>query len=208
MKAIKTLLAASALATVAGAANATVWNVEMSGVNFFAGLSGDLHFEGFTGQWDDATNQGSWTGHTYAVGPVYMDLKYTQAFTMNEATGAGSLGAFSGCVDGPTFTQAGNGCNGFAPALQGNMGNNAQIGNQGNQNYKSKVAFAPADGLVMQWTFGVSKQITAPDGSTSLQYIPLPMNVTLSAVPVPAAAWLFGSGLLGLAGTARRRRSV
>ncbi len=27
-------------------------------------------------------------------------------------------------------------------------------------------------------------------------------------VPVPAAAWLFGSGLLGLAGTARRRRAA
>lgn len=27
------------------------------------------------------------------------------------------------------------------------------------------------------------------------------------AVPLPAAAWLFGSGLLGLAGTARRRRN-
>ncbi|BAN36632.1 hypothetical protein SCD_n02833 [Sulfuricella denitrificans skB26] len=30
-------------------------------------------------------------------------------------------------------------------------------------------------------------------------------NITPSAVPVPAAAWLFGSGLLGLAGFARRR---
>lgn len=29
-----------------------------------------------------------------------------------------------------------------------------------------------------------------------------------AAVPVPAAAWLFGSGLLGLAGAARRRRSA
>ena len=28
------------------------------------------------------------------------------------------------------------------------------------------------------------------------------------AVPVPAAAWLFGSGLLGLAGTARKRKAV
>jgi hypothetical protein len=28
---------------------------------------------------------------------------------------------------------------------------------------------------------------------------------TPSAVPVPAAAWLFGSGLLGLVGVARRR---
>ncbi len=33
-------------------------------------------------------------------------------------------------------------------------------------------------------------------------------NTTAPAVPVPAAAWLFGSGLLGLAGTARRRRNA
>ena len=30
----------------------------------------------------------------------------------------------------------------------------------------------------------------------------------VSAIPVPAAAWLFGSGLLGLAGVARRRKSI
>lgn len=32
-------------------------------------------------------------------------------------------------------------------------------------------------------------------------------SIVPNAVPVPAAAWLFGSGLLGLAGTARRRRN-
>lgn len=32
------------------------------------------------------------------------------------------------------------------------------------------------------------------------------VHVEVSAVPVPAAAWLFGSGLLGLIGVARRRR--
>jgi len=31
---------------------------------------------------------------------------------------------------------------------------------------------------------------------------------TLTVVPVPAAVWLFGSGLLGLAGVARRRKSA
>ncbi|MBI3188891.1 MAG: VPLPA-CTERM sorting domain-containing protein [Gammaproteobacteria bacterium] len=31
---------------------------------------------------------------------------------------------------------------------------------------------------------------------------------TVTAVPVPAAAWLFGSGLLGLAGVARRRMAA
>ena len=29
----------------------------------------------------------------------------------------------------------------------------------------------------------------------------------VSAIPVPAAVWLFGSGLLGLVGVARRRKS-
>jgi hypothetical protein len=33
-------------------------------------------------------------------------------------------------------------------------------------------------------------------------------NISVEAVPVPAAAWLFGSGLLGLAGVARRRMAV
>jgi len=33
-------------------------------------------------------------------------------------------------------------------------------------------------------------------------------SVTVSAVPVPAAAWLFGSGLLGLLGIARRKGAV
>lgn len=32
--------------------------------------------------------------------------------------------------------------------------------------------------------------------------------VRVSAVPIPAAAWLFGSGLIGLAGIARRRKAA
>jgi hypothetical protein len=33
-------------------------------------------------------------------------------------------------------------------------------------------------------------------------------TVTVGAVPVPAAVWLFGSGLLGLVGVARRRQTL
>lgn len=34
------------------------------------------------------------------------------------------------------------------------------------------------------------------------------VNITANAVPVPAAVWLFGSGLLGLVGVARRRKQA
>ena len=34
---------------------------------------------------------------------------------------------------------------------------------------------------------------------------PLSQVITPSAVPVPAAVWLFGSGLLGLIGVVRRK---
>ena len=36
-------------------------------------------------------------------------------------------------------------------------------------------------------------------------WLPGSIDITAASVPVPAAAWLFGSGLLGLIGVARRR---
>jgi peptidyl-prolyl cis-trans isomerase A (cyclophilin A) len=42
--------------------------------------------------------------------------------------------------------------------------------------------------------------------ATGLQTSNLVMMTNVTAVPVPAAAWLFGSGLLGLFGVARRRK--
>ena len=35
----------------------------------------------------------------------------------------------------------------------------------------------------------------------------LDLGIRISAVPIPAAAWLFGTGLLGLIGVARKRKS-
>ncbi len=40
---------------------------------------------------------------------------------------------------------------------------------------------------------------------TDVTYVGASVNV--SAVPVPAAVWLFGSGLIGMVGIARRRKS-
>jgi len=43
-------------------------------------------------------------------------------------------------------------------------------------------------------------------GFTTVSYF-LHLEGHVSSIPIPAAAWLFGSGLLGLAGVARRRKS-
>jgi hypothetical protein len=45
-----------------------------------------------------------------------------------------------------------------------------------------------------------------PSGFGGVQYY-LHLEGTVNAVPVPAAVWLFGSGLLGLLGLARRRKT-
>ena len=60
-------------------------------------------------------------------------------------------------------------------------------------------------GFIMRWTSQIQ------DGSSFDGFIArwrLEGTMNTSAVPVPAAVWLFGSGLLGLVGVARRKKSV
>ena len=75
-----------------------------------------------------------------------------------------------------------------------------------------------ADGNISSWTFlGVidtagfnSFEFRETDGTGGQGIFIYADDVTfgVSAVPVPAAAWLFGSGLIGLIGIARRKKSV
>lgn len=54
--------------------------------------------------------------------------------------------------------------------------------------------------------YGATVPAGDPSGLGGFQYF-LHLEGTVQAVPVPAAAWLFGSGLFGLAGLLRRKRS-
>ena len=55
-------------------------------------------------------------------------------------------------------------------------------------------------------TYTLDMSIHVPVAFTSVAYT-LHLEGHVNAVPVPAAAWLFGSGVIGLAGVARRRRN-
>lgn len=211
MKAIKTLLAASALATVAGAANATVWDVQLSATDYFVAAGGNLVFTYNNGTYDDVAKVASFTGAQAYLVPYNMLLNFDQTINMNPATGKGKMNALTNCTD----NAGGNGCSGFSPALQGPTYNTLGGFGATNTQFQTPVAFTPVDGGVYTWTlqfYAVQPIPGATDGSTTTVYVPVPLQVTLHsqtpAVPVPAAAWLFGSGLLGLAGTARRRRAA
>ncbi len=60
---------------------------------------------------------------------------------------------------------------------------------------------ASFDSTVGELTFDNDGNLYTIDNVDNLSII------KLSAVPIPAAIWLFGSGLIGLIGIARRKRS-
>lgn len=55
--------------------------------------------------------------------------------------------------------------------------------------------------VTFNWT-GLTKVVMSDGNNTQHTAID---NITVNAVPVPAAAWLLGSGLIGLVGVARRK---
>ncbi|PCJ83805.1 MAG: hypothetical protein COA54_14955 [Thiotrichaceae bacterium] len=69
--------------------------------------------------------------------------------------------------------------------------------------YWSGTEFAPVTGSAWGFQFGNGGQSTRNKVNDLFAWAVQSGDV--SAVPVPAAAWLFGSGLLGLVGVARRK---
>jgi hypothetical protein len=69
-------------------------------------------------------------------------------------------------------------------------------------------AIAGLQTLAFAAPFNELPVLSSYDPAFGLQAADLVMVTNVAAVPVPAAAWLFGSGLLGLIGVARRRRQI
>ena len=104
-------------------------------------------------------------------------------------------GIDGGSHAGPTINCIGAGCadmSSFYAHWNGtefNQGAIATVADDGDGTltlvWSSLIVGGPFDGFTGDWTMHVKEQV----------------------IPVPAAVWLFGSGLLGLVGVARRRKS-
>lgn len=72
------------------------------------------------------------------------------------------------------------------------------------RSYWNGTMYADIAGFAWEFNFGNGGQSrSTTDGSTLFALVVRPGDI--GAVPVPAAAWLLGSGLLGLIGVARRK---
>lgn len=116
------------------------------------------------------------------------------------ATNATSTGTNTGTVDMSGWTVSWNGI-AVIP-----MGSGAWAGN-GEGLADVTCAVDCGDGDTFTLDYSATVPMGDPSGFGGVGY-QLQLVGTVSAVPVPAAVWLFGSGLLGLVGVARRRKAA
>lgn len=187
MKAIKSLIAVSVLAA-AGAANAAT----------VATFSGDAAASINLGIEIVTATSGTATAVLDDAGTLTVTAKVNVATLVGTNNTLDIIEKYTGTWDGTTFTATGGtqtytGCTEPADAVPGCT--SIAVG--------AELPAAMSGSLTLAGGSLSAAQTDANSGAVSSYTYTFGPGTP--AVPVPAAAWLFGSGLLGLAGTARRR---
>ena len=129
------------------------------------------------------------------------DGVYTADATLTFDTGDSSLsitGTVDGLIIGPPVTLLSGTIGWFEYS---NHGSNASFEASGEDTKGDELLKALSISQDVAWEF-YGFTIEAANGKV------ISTDIVNTAVPVPAAVWLFGSGLIGLAGVARRRKAA
>jgi hypothetical protein len=155
---------------------------------------------------------GNYKTQTNVTGVATLDGRQTFTNVVQTVSGVGS---YNEATNTFTFTKALGAVNGGGASVQTQTSSsclNGQTSIFGKACDSFSAASKDWEGLNLNFVFAEDRlsfagALTATDTSGSgLTRNTTTINWQIQAVPVPAAAWLFGSGLLGLAGTARRRK--
>jgi hypothetical protein len=127
-------------------------------------------------------------------------------FTSDAAIGASILtGGVTGALPGAVTINNTTGWNDYFQAVTFGNGAHFSLNLAGNADNSFGLSFYGADGVTPLLTSDPSGFATTIDMTANGAVINSNSSqVTVAATPIPAAAWLFGSGLMGLAGIRRK----
>ena len=193
------------------------WTVSMSGSDTTAGST--PNYAGTVGalSFNDPANDSSPIGRGWTHTSNWTALNLTQAanltVTLAAANGSGLLPAFALWQgqqltggDWHVYNNAGN----FDWSTQDPGADSSSlnyIGNEANSGALSSITknFSLGPGLYTLVFGGAARGVTGATLGGALGY---QATLTTAPVPLPAAVWLFGSGLAGVVAFARRRMSA
>lgn len=203
------------------------WTVNMSGIDTTAGSSPAIAGTLGSLSWNDPVNFGDEIPGV-DIGTGWTHTSRWAALTLTEATNltitlAANGPATSGTAAGTSLVPAFSLFAGHQQTDGGTAGGYHVYNNSGNFNWNdidpewgnttlNYIGNGTTSGSSASNTFSLGAgQYTIifggnpPAGAAAGS---VPYQATLTTVPVPAAVWLFGSGLAGLAGLARRKFSA
>jgi hypothetical protein len=175
------------------------------------------------GSWTMAVNGGTFTTSNFQVdsiphtaGGTFVEYGSVNGGTIDQTTGAvtldatgrvGSVSNYSSSLFDEPWNIPDSTPGVYTPLITGTSSNynaSAVAGTTGTITGRGIVA--NGDGTYNMILVSASYVGSAWGGFDGNPYMET-WNVNLAPVPIPAAAWLFGSGLIGLVGIARRKKS-